>query len=94
MEYTKGYEQFEQIFKDVNKTNGFSLNIEFESEKQPTGGSDYTPFAAEGIPIIALFTGLHKDYHMPNDEYDFLDIDKMVEIIKLTYLGTLEILKQ
>jgi hypothetical protein len=94
MEYTKGYEQFEQIFKNVNKTNGFSLNIEYESAKQPTGGSDYTPFAAEGIPIISLFTGLHKDYHMPNDEFDFLDIDKMVEIIKLTYLGTLDILEQ
>jgi hypothetical protein len=94
MDYTKGYEQFEQIFRNVNKNNNFSLNIEYKSEKQPTGGSDYTPFAAEGIPVIALFTGLHKDYHMPNDEIEFVNIDKMVEIIKLTYLGLNEILKQ
>jgi hypothetical protein len=94
MDYTKGYEQFEQIFRNINKTNNFSLNIEYRSEKQPTGGSDFAPFAAEGIPVISLFTGLHKDYHMPNDEIELLNIDKMVEIIKLTYLGLSDILKQ
>jgi len=94
MDYTKGNEQFEQIFKNINKTNNFSLNIEYRSEKQPTGGSDFAPFAAEGIPVISLFTGLHKDYHMPNDEIESMDIDKMVEIIKLAYLGLSDILKQ
>lgn len=94
MDYTRGYEQFEQIFRNINNNNNLTLNIEYKSEKQPTGGSDYAPFAAEGVPVISLFTGLHKDYHMPNDEIEFVNIDKMVEIIKLTYLGLNEILKQ
>jgi hypothetical protein len=46
----------------------------------------------EGIPVISLFTGLHKDYHMPNDEIEFIYLEKMVKIIKLTYLGLNEIL--
>ena len=42
--------------------------------------------------ISILITGLHKDYHMPNDEIEFINLEKMVKIIKLTYLGLNEIL--
>ena len=61
-------------------------------EEQGLCGSDFTSFAREGIPVISLFTGLHKDYHMPNDEIEFIYLEKMVKIIKLTYLGLNEIL--
>ena len=37
--------------------------------------------------ISILITGLRKDYHMPNDEIEFINLEKMVKIIKLTYLG-------
>lgn len=90
--YTKGHEEFEQIFRSVNETNNFNLDINFRSAEQPRGGSDFVSFASEGIPVISLFTGLHKDYHMPNDEIEFIDLEKMVAIIKLTYLGLNEIL--
>ena len=90
--YTTGYESFEQIFKNIVDEYGFALDIKFESRKAPRGGSDFTSFAKEGIPVISLFTGLHKDYHMPNDEIEFINLDKMTEIIKLSYLGLQEIL--
>ncbi len=90
--YTKGYEAYEQIFRTLNDENKFKLDIEYRSAEQPRGGSDFTSFAMEGIPVISLFTGLHKDYHMPNDEVEFINLEKMVAIIKLTYLGLNEIL--
>lgn len=91
--YTTGYESFENTFKSINEAYGFDLDISYESKKIPRGGSDFTPFAMEGIPVISLFTGLHKDYHMPNDEIEFMNLEKMVEIIKLAYLGLNEILE-
>ena len=94
MQYTKGHEQFESIFKNIVDENKFELKIKYWSEDQPKGSSDFVSFAKEGVPVISLFTGLHKDYHMPNDELEFLDIPKMVEIIKLTYLGVNRILEE
>jgi hypothetical protein len=35
--------------------------------------SDQAPFAAAGIPIISLFTGLHDDYHRPSDDSDLVN---------------------
>jgi hypothetical protein len=93
MVYTTGHEVFEQMFKDNNKTNNFDLDIRYRSDKQPKGGSDFAPFAAEGIPVISITTGLHRDYHMPNDELESIDLNKMAEILKLTYLGLNDILK-
>ena len=92
--YTKGFEEFEQIFRTINEENKFNLDIEYRSAEQPRGGSDFASFAREGIPVISLFTGLHKDYHMPNDEIEFMNLEKMVAIIKLTYNGLNEILEK
>ncbi|RLD78311.1 MAG: hypothetical protein DRJ15_11790 [Bacteroidetes bacterium] len=94
LRYTKGYEEYEQIFRTINDVNKFNLDIDYRSEEQPRGGSDFTSFAMEGIPVISLFTGLHKDYHMPNDEIEFMNLEKMVAIIKLTYNGLNEILEK
>ncbi|MCP4311698.1 MAG: M20/M25/M40 family metallo-hydrolase, partial [Bacteroidetes bacterium] len=90
--YTKGHEEFEQIFRAIKDEYKFKLDIDYRSAKQPRGGSDFASFAMEGIPVISLFTGLHKDYHMPNDEIEFMNLEKMVAIIKLTYIGLNEIL--
>ncbi len=35
--------------------------------------SDQAPFAAAGIPILSLFTGLHDDYHRPSDDTPLVD---------------------
>jgi hypothetical protein len=93
MQYTEEYSMFEKIFQKQNETNSFNLDIRFFPSEQPKGASDFVPFAAEGIPVISLFTGLHRDYHYPNDEIESIDIEKMTNIIKLTYLGLNDILK-
>lgn len=93
-QYTKGYEHFEEIFKRRNETNKLNLDIRFKADKQPNGGSDFASFAKAGIPVISLFTGIHRDYHMPNDEIELINLEKMTAIIKLTYLGLNDILKK
>jgi hypothetical protein len=93
MQYTEEYPMFEKIFQKQNETNSLNLDIRFFPSEQPKGASDFVPFAAEGIPVISLFTGLHRDYHYPNDEIESINIEKMTNIIKLTYLGLNDILK-
>lgn len=94
MQYSEKYPQFEQIFEKQNETNSLNLDIRFFPSEQPKGASDFVPFAAAGIPVISLFTGLHRDYHHPNDELEFIDLEKMTNIIKLTYFGLNNILEQ
>lgn len=92
IQYTKEHDLFGQMFQNKNETNKINLDIRYNPEKQPRGASDFVSFAAEGIPVISLFAGLHRDYHMPSDEIEFIDIEKMTNIIKLTYLGLNDIL--
>ena len=49
------------------------------------GPSDHTSFYNAGIPVLFFFTGTHKDYHMPGDTPDQLNLDGESEII-----GTIE----
>lgn len=49
-------------------------------------GSDYMAFATRDIPVLWFFTGLHPDYHTPNDEIKHIDLDKLTEITQAIYL--------
>jgi hypothetical protein len=50
-------------------------------------GSDYLAFSLRGIPVLWFFTGLHPDYHTPDDETDRVDWDKLTGITKAAYLS-------
>lgn len=92
MQYSEDFPNFEKVFKKINKENDLNLDIRYFPSKQPKGASDFVPFAAKGIPVISLFTGLHRDYHFPNDEVEFINLEKMTNIIKLSYLGLEELI--
>ena len=49
-------------------------------------GSDHYPFSRKKIPALFFFTGLHKDYHKPSDDYEFIDFDKLVKVSKAGFL--------
>lgn len=38
------------------------------------GASDQTPFLARGIPALHFFTGVHPDYHSPDDDADKINV--------------------
>jgi hypothetical protein len=50
-------------------------------------GSDYLAFSLRNVPVLWFFTGLHPDYHTPDDEVDRVDFNKLVEITKAVYLS-------
>jgi Zn-dependent M28 family amino/carboxypeptidase len=53
--------------------------------------SDHYNFASAGVPAIFLFAGTHEDYHMPSDEVDLIDADKIARIARLAFRLGLDI---
>jgi Peptidase family M28 len=47
--------------------------------------SDQWSFLERGIPALFLTTGLHPDYHTPEDDVDKIDFDKLVRVARLTF---------
>ncbi len=66
---------FKQVVEAYNDDR-FKL-IEKESG---VGPSDHTSFYLNDIPVLHFFTGQHKDYHRPSDDYDKLNYAGMETI--------------
>lgn len=47
--------------------------------------SDQAPFLRKEIPSAFFFSGLHDDYHTPNDDYDKVNYSKIERVAKLGY---------
>jgi hypothetical protein len=84
--YTKAYPKLEEISRQNVDKYHLNLNLNIRSADSPTGGSDYTAFSNNKIPVIAWMAAMHPDYHQPSDEVSQVNWDKMLDIIKLGYL--------
>lgn len=70
--------EWSQIFAVVNKKK--PLNIKFDSSG--TGPSDHSSFYRKDIPVLFFFTGLHTDYHKPTDDYDKINYNGELQIVR------------
>ncbi|MBA2117271.1 M28 family peptidase [Bremerella alba] len=70
-------EMFEPMLDRLNETHKFELT------KDPGGfgPSDHSSFYAKQMPVLALFTGTHNDYHRPSDDADKINYEGMSRII-------------
>jgi hypothetical protein len=84
--YTKAYPKLEEITRSNAEQYKLNLKLNIRSQEAPTGGSDYTAFTENKIPIIAWMAAMHPDYHQPSDEVSAVNWNKMLDIIKLGYL--------
>lgn len=78
---------FKAQFDRANKNISLGLNV----KDTMTPNSDHASFYAKKIPSIALFTGLHGDYHRPGDDIEKVDVPGMVKIVRLAGNLTAEI---
>lgn len=55
---------------------------DFKVTKQPSGfgPSDHSSFYAQRIPVMHFFTGNHKDYHTPTDDFEKINVAGMREV--------------
>ena len=84
--YTKAYPKLEEISKANLEEHKLNLKLNIRSQEAPTGGSDYTAFTNNKIPVISWMAAMHPDYHQASDHVNLTNWNKMTDIIKLGYL--------
>src|SRR5690606_3604506 len=47
-------------------------------------GSDHKPFEQKQIPVLWFFTGLHDDYHTPDDDTHKINFSAMAQAVDMT----------
>ncbi|RCS54594.1 PDZ domain-containing protein [Bremerella cremea] len=70
-------EMFEPLLAKINEKYDFSLTM----DPGGFGPSDHASFYAKQLPVLALFTGTHNDYHRPSDDADKINYEGMARII-------------
>lgn len=66
-------------WSSILSTQNPSFTIKIDSSG--TGPSDHTSFYRKNIPVLFFFTGLHKDYHKPSDDFDKINYNGEAKII-------------
>ncbi|MBU0637388.1 MAG: M28 family peptidase [Planctomycetes bacterium] len=55
------------------------------------GGSDHTPFIRRQIPGMFPFTGIHKDYHQPEDDWELIDAEGAARVLEMWHAIIVEL---
>lgn len=67
------------------KNKIYSGPLQYHFDSSGTGPSDHTSFYRQGIPVLFYFTGLHQDYHRPTDDFDKINYNGELQIVKHIY---------
>ncbi len=93
--YTIGNPYYPEFDSLVNVANAMiePLTIQYDYNKSQGFGnmlnlSDHYAFHRKGIPILAFFSGLHKDYHQISDTPDKINYKEMQQRVKLIFTTT------
>jgi len=76
------------IADDVDKKSTIDFNYSLSGRDHPLqlfSRSDHYNFVQNNIPVLFFTTGLHTDYHTPNDVVSKIDFEKMEVISKAMF---------
>lgn len=62
---------------------GTQLNLDFDWEVK--ANSDHHPFYERSIPFVMLHTGLHDQYHRPQDDVEFISFDGAESVARMAF---------
>lgn len=57
--------------------------VKITTDSSGTGPSDHTSFYLKNIPVLHFFTGSHSDYHKPSDDWEKINFEGEVEVLKV-----------
>jgi hypothetical protein len=70
--------------REANEAIGLTLKEDFDQGiHNLVQRSDHWPFLSRGIPALFLTTGLHPDYHTPDDDAARIDFGKLTRVARL-----------
>ncbi len=77
------------VLQEQNRLSvNLTLDYRYNDDNDPNRfyyRSDHYNFAKNGIPVIFFFNGTHADYHEPTDDFEKINLEKMVKIVRLTF---------
>jgi Zn-dependent M28 family amino/carboxypeptidase len=77
------------LVREENASIGLSIKEDLDVNRQNLiQRSDQWSFLQQRVPAIFLTTGLHPDYHTPQDDVGRINFDKLEKIAKLAYRVT------
>lgn len=82
------------IVEAANKDINLKLDYDYDDPNEPMRlyyRSDHYNFAKNGIPALFFFSGLHPDYHTPEDTVEKIDFPIMVKREKVIFKTVWEI---
>ena len=71
-----------EIYKQTGKKKLYANDLSFRFDSSGTGPSDHTSFYLKNIPVLFYFTGLHTDYHKPTDDFDKINYNGQMHVVK------------
>ena len=86
-------EYFNLVEQANRKAGNFKFNYLLDDENHPSNiyhRSDHWNFAKHGIPIVFLFDYDMRDYHSPRDDFEKINIAKVVRVARLTTTITMD----
>ena len=72
---------FESLIDSLGVGRSFNLSI----SSQGFGPSDHASFYSESIPVLFFFSGIHDDYHTPDDTWQHINLQGTTDIVNLVY---------
>ena len=70
----------------ANRVTNLTLRLRYDNNaSQLMRRSDHWPFLNRGVPAVWIHTGLHPDYHTPNDDAERINYPKMEKIARMVY---------
>jgi Peptidase family M28 len=71
---------------DANESTRFDLRTTYDGgSHQLMRRSDHWSFIEQGIPALFLTTGLHPDYHTPDDDVGKINFEKLTRVTRMTF---------
>jgi len=50
-----------------------AVGLEYRAARGIAGNSDHFTFYSHNVPVLFAFTGVHKQYHQPDDDWELID---------------------
>lgn len=72
--------EWRPLLQELNAEAGFQLNLNGGAF---SAGSDHAPFLARKIPVLFFFTGMHREYHTPDDKPELINAPGAARVVRL-----------
>lgn len=79
----------DSLVNKINEIAGFKLSV----TKGGTGASDHSSFYSTGVPVLYFTTGVHQQYHTPDDDIDLINFEGMAKVCDFVYDISSEVAK-